>query len=159
MHVCICAVQRSRAGPSLAHRSLREYAHSFPVLISFLEIYILLIYARIYAAQRSRAGPSLAPGSLPGYAHSFPIHNFPKIYSTFSHLHLCRAEVACWSLAGTRQSARIRSKYLKAILRQDIGFFDTETSTGEVVGRMSGDTLQIQEAIGEKVSGLNERVK
>ncbi|GAQ79040.1 ATP binding cassette subfamily B [Klebsormidium nitens] len=60
-------------------------------------------------------------------------------------------EVTLWSLAGTRQSARIRSKYLKAILRQDIGFFDTETSTGEVVGRMSGDTLMIEQAIGEKV--------
>lgn len=66
------------------------------------------------------------------------------------------AEVTLWSLAGTRQSSRIRTKYLKAILRQDIGFFDTETSTGEVVGRMSGDTLMIQQAIGEKVSGFSE---
>lgn len=52
---------------------------------------------------------------------------------------------------GERQSARIRSIYLKAILRQDIAFFDDETSTGEVIGRMSGDTILIQEAMGEKV--------
>ncbi|KAI3819179.1 hypothetical protein L1987_13004 [Smallanthus sonchifolius] len=50
-----------------------------------------------------------------------------------------------------RQSARIRNLYLKTILRQDIFFFDKETNTGEVVGRMSGDTVLIQDAIGEKV--------
>ncbi|KAK2412276.1 ABC transporter B member 11, variant 2 [Trifolium repens] len=49
------------------------------------------------------------------------------------------------------QSARIRALYLKAILRQDISFFDTETNSGEVVGRISGDTVLIQEAMGEKV--------
>ncbi|WZY88892.1 hypothetical protein YC2023_045627 [Brassica napus] len=50
-----------------------------------------------------------------------------------------------------RQAARIRSMYLKTILRQDIGFFNVETNTGEVVGRMSGDTVLIQDAMGEKV--------
>ncbi|KAL5792047.1 hypothetical protein ACOSP7_000641 [Xanthoceras sorbifolium] len=50
-----------------------------------------------------------------------------------------------------RQAARIRGLYLKTILRQDIGFFDNETNTGEVVGRMSGDTVLIQDAMGEKV--------
>ncbi|CAN6553296.1 unnamed protein product [Malus baccata var. baccata] len=60
-------------------------------------------------------------------------------------------QVACWMVTGERQAARIRGKYMKAILRQDIGFFDTETSTGEIIGRMSGDTILIQEAMGEMV--------
>lgn len=55
---------------------------------------------------------------------------------------------------GERQSARIRNLYLKTILRQEIGFFDKETNTGEVVGRMSGDTVLIQDALGEKVCVL-----
>lgn len=54
-------------------------------------------------------------------------------------------------ITGERQAARIRALYLKAILRQDISFFDKETNSGEVVGRMSGDTVLIQEAMGEKV--------
>lgn len=54
-------------------------------------------------------------------------------------------------VTGERQAARIRGLYLKTILRQDIAFFDTETTTGEVIGRMSGDTILIQEAMGEKV--------
>ena len=61
------------------------------------------------------------------------------------------SEVACWVSTEERQAARIRGLYLRAILRQDISFFDKETNTGEVVGRMSGDTLLIQEALGEKV--------
>nr|QIT08314.1 putative ABC transporter B family member 9 [Siraitia grosvenorii] len=54
-------------------------------------------------------------------------------------------------VTGERQAARIRALYLKTILRQDITFFDTETTTGEVIGRMSGDTILIQDAMGEKV--------
>ncbi|KAF0933166.1 hypothetical protein E2562_014155 [Oryza meyeriana var. granulata] len=60
-------------------------------------------------------------------------------------------QVSCWMVTGERQAARIRGRYLEAILRQDIAFFDLETSTGEVIERMSSDTVLIQEAIGEKV--------
>ncbi|XP_041022108.1 ABC transporter B family member 4-like [Juglans microcarpa x Juglans regia] len=60
-------------------------------------------------------------------------------------------QVACWMITGERQAARIRGLYLKAILRQDVAFFDKETNTGEIVGRMSGDTVLIQDAMGEKV--------
>ncbi|CAD6231756.1 unnamed protein product [Miscanthus lutarioriparius] len=60
-------------------------------------------------------------------------------------------QVTCWMITGERQAARIRNLYLKTILRQEIAFFDKYTSTGEVVGRMSGDTVLIQDAMGEKV--------
>ncbi|QCD80147.1 ATP-binding cassette [Vigna unguiculata] len=60
-------------------------------------------------------------------------------------------QLTCWMITGERQAARIRGLYLQTILRQDVTFFDKETRTGEVVGRMSGDTVLIQEAMGEKV--------
>ncbi|KAK3152890.1 hypothetical protein QOZ80_2BG0164960 [Eleusine coracana subsp. coracana] len=60
-------------------------------------------------------------------------------------------QVSCWMVTGERQAARIRGMYLETILRQDISFFDVETSTGEVIERMSSDTVLIQDAIGEKV--------
>ncbi|GAV90154.1 ABC_tran domain-containing protein/ABC_membrane domain-containing protein [Cephalotus follicularis] len=60
-------------------------------------------------------------------------------------------QVTCWMVTGERQAARIRALYLKTLLRQNVGFFDKETNTGEVVGRMSGDTVLIQDAMGEKV--------
>ncbi|KAJ6323369.1 hypothetical protein OIU76_010809 [Salix suchowensis] len=60
-------------------------------------------------------------------------------------------QVSCWMVTGERQAARIRNLYLGAILRQEIGFFDKETNTGEIIGRMAGDTILIQDAMGEKV--------
>ncbi|KAL0919048.1 hypothetical protein M5K25_011116 [Dendrobium thyrsiflorum] len=60
-------------------------------------------------------------------------------------------QVACWMATGERQAARMRNLYLKTILRQEIAFFDKEIKTGEVVERLSGDTVLIQDALGEKV--------
>ncbi|GJN17981.1 hypothetical protein PR202_gb05092 [Eleusine coracana subsp. coracana] len=60
-------------------------------------------------------------------------------------------QVSCWTITGERQAARIRSLYLKSVLRQDIAFFDVEMTTGQIVSRMSGDTVLVQDAIGEKV--------
>ncbi|KAK6932269.1 ABC transporter type 1, transmembrane domain [Dillenia turbinata] len=73
------------------------------------------------------------------------------VYLAFGAGFAALLQVACWMATGERQAARIRGLYLKAILRQDIAYFDTETTTGEVIGRMSGDTVLIQDAIGEKV--------
>ncbi|KAL2239954.1 ABC transporter B family member 11-like [Sesamum indicum] len=61
------------------------------------------------------------------------------------------SQVACWMITGERQAVRIRNLYLRAILRQDIGYFDKETNTGEIVERMSTDTVIVQDAMGEKI--------
>ncbi|KAF7145062.1 hypothetical protein RHSIM_Rhsim04G0241300 [Rhododendron simsii] len=63
-------------------------------------------------------------------------------------------QVSCWMVTGERQATHIRGLYLETILRQDITFFDTETNTGEVIGRISGDTVLIQDAMGEKVASF-----
>jgi ATP-binding cassette, subfamily B (MDR/TAP), member 1 len=55
-------------------------------------------------------------------------------------------------VAGERQSTRLRSLYLEAVLRQDIAFFDVEMTTAEAASRMSADTVLIQDALGEKVT-------
>ncbi|KAK9733047.1 hypothetical protein RND81_04G040000 [Saponaria officinalis] len=67
-------------------------------------------------------------------------------------------QVACWMVTGERQAAKMRNLYLKTILRQDIAFFDKEVHTGEVVERMSGDTVLIQDAMGEKVGKFIESI-
>lgn len=60
-------------------------------------------------------------------------------------------EITCWRLVGERSAQRIRTKYLRAVLRQDIGFFDTEVSTSDIMHGISSDVAQIQEVMGEKV--------
>nr|XP_016513583.1 PREDICTED: ABC transporter B family member 19-like [Nicotiana tabacum] len=61
-------------------------------------------------------------------------------------------ETTCWRLVGERSAHRIRTKYLRAVLRQDIGFFDTELNTGEIMHGISSDVAQIQEVMGEKMA-------
>ncbi|KAH9535053.1 hypothetical protein CY35_17G034100 [Sphagnum magellanicum] len=64
-------------------------------------------------------------------------------------------EASCWMLTGERQSSRIRARYLRAILRQNVGYFDSESSsTSEVVNSVSADTMVVQEAISEKVGNF-----
>ncbi|VAH78733.1 unnamed protein product [Triticum turgidum subsp. durum] len=60
-------------------------------------------------------------------------------------------QVSCWTMTGERQSIRIRSLYLEAVLKQDVSFFDVEMTTGEAISRMSADTVLVQDALGEKV--------
>ena len=47
--------------------------------------------------------------------------------------------------------SRMRRAYLKAILDQEIGYFDTDARTGILVDSISKDTVLIQDAISEKV--------
>lgn len=63
-------------------------------------------------------------------------------------------EITCWRLVGERSAQRIRTKYLRAVLRQDIGFFDTEVSTSDIMHGISSDIAKIQEVMGEKVNPL-----
>ncbi|KAF2310356.1 hypothetical protein GH714_007963 [Hevea brasiliensis] len=84
------------------------------------------------------------------------VHEVSKVSLKYVYLALGSTvagflQVACWMVTGERQAAKIRSLYLKTILKQEIGFFDKEIDTGEIVGRMSGDTVLIQDAMGEKV--------
>lgn len=63
------------------------------------------------------------------------------------------AEGYCWSKTAQRQASRMRSAYLKAILRQEVAYFDMHVrSTVDVVNSVSGDSLIIQEVISEKVT-------
>lgn len=52
---------------------------------------------------------------------------------------------------GERSAQRIRSEYLRAVLRQDITFFDTDINTGDIMHGIASDVAQIQEVMGEKV--------
>ncbi|XP_039016790.1 ABC transporter B family member 15-like [Hibiscus syriacus] len=64
----------------------------------------------------------------------------------------CFLKGYCWTRTSERQSARMRTRYLKAVLRQDVGYFDLNgTSTAEVVTSVSSDSLIIQDVISEKV--------
>ncbi|CAA3004003.1 ABC transporter B family member 15-like [Olea europaea subsp. europaea] len=64
----------------------------------------------------------------------------------------CFLEGYCWTRTAERQASRLRTRYLKAVMRQDVGYFDLHvTSTAEVITSVSSDSLVIQDVISEKV--------
>ncbi|PIK50618.1 putative ABC transporter B family member 1 [Apostichopus japonicus] len=65
------------------------------------------------------------------------------------------ALVRSWAftLAGTRVVCRIRRNLFKAIIKQEIAFFD-ETRTGELTNRLSSDTQVVQNAVTVNISML-----
>eukprot|EP01018_Ginkgo_biloba_P019291 Gb_18150 [translate_table: standard] len=60
-------------------------------------------------------------------------------------------EVSCWMQTGERQSDRMRMHYLKSMLSQDVSFFDTSASTGEIISCISSDVVLVQDVICDKV--------
>ncbi|CAH1437662.1 unnamed protein product [Lactuca virosa] len=64
----------------------------------------------------------------------------------------CFVEGYCWARTAERQASKLRSNYLKAVLRQEVAYFDLNvTSTAEIITSVSSDSLIIQEVISEKV--------
>ncbi|CAM6103983.1 unnamed protein product [Calypogeia fissa] len=66
----------------------------------------------------------------------------------------CWIEVSFWMLTGDRQTAKLRAKYLEALLRQDVEFFDTDINTGAFVTSIASDPLLVQDAISEKMGNF-----
>ncbi|RCV30019.1 hypothetical protein SETIT_6G060200v2 [Setaria italica] len=60
-------------------------------------------------------------------------------------------EIACWMYTSQRQMARMRMAYLRSVLSQDIGAFDTDLSTANIIAGATNHMSVIQDAIGEKM--------
>ncbi|KAF5769857.1 putative ABC transporter type 1, transmembrane domain-containing protein [Helianthus annuus] len=68
----------------------------------------------------------------------------------------CFLEGCCWSRTAQRQASRLRLTYLKAVLRQEVAYFDLNvTSTADIITSVSSDSLIIQDFISEKVNQLS----
>ncbi|KAL5715950.1 ABC-type xenobiotic transporter [Ranunculus cassubicifolius] len=96
-------------------------------------------------------------GAGPGNDHDQFLRDMTKVAVYFLYLacgnfFVCFLEGFCWTRTGERQTSRMRHRYLKAVLRQEVSYFDLKVAhTSEVVNSVSNDTLVIQDVIGEKV--------
>ncbi|KAF2943519.1 hypothetical protein DAI22_02g070401 [Oryza sativa Japonica Group] len=58
----------------------------------------------------------------------------------------------CWTRTAERQASRMRARYLQAVLRQDVEYFDLKKgSTAEVITSVANDSLVVQDVLSEKV--------
>ncbi|XP_056176671.1 ABC transporter B family member 15-like isoform X2 [Syzygium oleosum] len=86
------------------------------------------------------------------FLHSINKNAVALLYLACGSFVACFLEGYCWTRTGERQAARMRARYLKAVLRQDVGYFDVHvTSTSEVITSVSNDSLVIQDVLSEKV--------
>ncbi|XP_059306224.1 ABC transporter B family member 13-like [Lycium ferocissimum] len=59
-------------------------------------------------------------------------------------------EIGCWMYASQRQVARLGLEFLSAVLKQEIGAFDTDLTSGKIIIGISSHLSLIQDTIGEK---------
>jgi ABC-type multidrug transport system fused ATPase/permease subunit len=72
------------------------------------------------------------------------------VYLAIAIFALTYTHIVCWNLISQRLAQRVRERYLKSLLRQDIAFFD-KLQAGEVSSRLNGDVQAIETGTSEKV--------
>ncbi|KAJ1703492.1 hypothetical protein LUZ63_003271 [Rhynchospora breviuscula] len=74
------------------------------------------------------------------------------VFLAIGSLVMAFLEGYCWARTAERQASTMRARYLKAVLRQDVEYFDLKVgSTNEVITSVSSDSLVIQDVLSEKV--------
>ncbi|KAF0561079.1 P-loop containing nucleoside triphosphate hydrolase protein [Gigaspora margarita] len=127
----------------------------------------IMFIGLVFAATAGIALPAFSVlfGIMVDYYTNFQTHTinpneFSKEVNYFSLVYVYFAivifvalyiSVATWIYTGERIARQIRERYLRAILRQNIAYFDNYGS-GEVTTRITTDIHLIQNGISEKVS-------
>ncbi|KAJ0098861.1 hypothetical protein Patl1_22035 [Pistacia atlantica] len=90
--------------------------------------------------------------NIESFTHEIKKNSVIMLYIACGRLLAGFLEGYCWTRTGERQATRMRAKYLKAVLRQDVEYFDLRvTSTAEVITSISNDSFVIQDVISEKL--------
>ncbi len=63
-------------------------------------------------------------------------------------------EAGVWMYTGNRQANRLRTRFLRAVLHQDVAFFDVNSTTGGLVQGLNEDSIDVQNAISEKLGAF-----
>ncbi|KAI3397089.1 hypothetical protein diail_11232 [Diaporthe ilicicola] len=79
------------------------------------------------------------------------------IYVTVANFCLIWLHCSCWALFGERVVRRLRYRYLCALLRQDLAYFET-LPAGDIAARLDADLSTVQAGTSEKVGILVQSV-
>ncbi|KAF3622539.1 ABC transporter B family member 18 [Capsicum annuum] len=89
--------------------------------------------------------------NIDNFTHHINENALALVYLACGQWVACFLEGYCWTRTAERQASRLRIRYLKAVLRQDVGYFDLHVaSTADVIASVSSDSLVIQDCISEK---------
>ncbi|XP_020577107.1 ABC transporter B family member 19 [Phalaenopsis equestris] len=151
--------EKKKLEQSLAYYELFSFADRFDLLLmaagslgavvhgSAMPVFFLFFGDLVNGFGKNQTNLSKMTDEVSKYALCFVYLGLVVCVSSY-------AEIACWMYTGERQSGSLRRKYLEAVLKQDVGFFDTDARTGDIVFSVSTDTLLVQDAISEKVGNF-----
>ncbi|XP_049809966.1 ATP-dependent translocase ABCB1-like isoform X1 [Schistocerca nitens] len=103
--------------------------------------------AVINASLAGQPVPEAARTAFMDGVRSFSVYNAILGAAAFVLTYVC---IFTFNYVAHRQIYRIRDRYLKSALRQDIGWYDLN-QTGDFASRMSEDLTKMEDGIGEKV--------
>ncbi|THH03905.1 hypothetical protein EW145_g5914 [Phellinidium pouzarii] len=108
------------------------------------------------AIQQNHADPNTTPFSVveqaaEKFTHAASLDATYLVYIGLGIFVAVFVYMYTWVYTGEINSKRIRERYLKAVLRQDIAYFDN-VGAGEVASRIQTDTHLIQQGMSEKVA-------
>lgn len=79
------------------------------------------------------------------------------VWVSIANLFSGLAQVACWTATGERQTQKLREKYVKAILKQEIGWFDS-SNPSQLSSKLADTTGKLQDGLGRKVGDLMQYI-
>uniref|UniRef100_A0A914M010 ABC-type xenobiotic transporter n=1 Tax=Meloidogyne incognita TaxID=6306 RepID=A0A914M010_MELIC len=94
---------------------------------------------------------TIPPLSSEEFKHQIFIYSMYYLFLGFVMFITSYIQIACWEAVAERLVHRLRQNYLRAILRQDIAWFDT-VQTGNLTARLSDDLERVREGLGDKAS-------
>ncbi|XP_023549974.1 ABC transporter B family member 15-like isoform X2 [Cucurbita pepo subsp. pepo] len=113
---------------------------------------VLFVSSRLMNSIGNTSKMSASSHNMHVFLHSIEKNAVAMLYIACGAFLVSFLEGYCWTRTGERQTARMRARYLKAVLRQDVGYFDMHvTGTSEVIASVSSDTLVIQDVLSEKI--------
>ncbi|OSD02414.1 multidrug resistance protein 1 [Trametes coccinea BRFM310] len=101
--------------------------------------------------QDAASAESELPGAVAAFKHSAALNASYLVYIGLGMFLCTYTYMLIWVYTGEVNAKRVRERYLRAILRQDIAYFDN-VGAGEVATRIQTDTHLVQQGTSEKVA-------
>ncbi|KAI0375403.1 multidrug resistance protein 1 [Pilatotrama ljubarskyi] len=101
--------------------------------------------------QAQAAAQAELPSTAAAFKHSSALNASYLVYIGIGMFVCTYVYMATWVYTSEANARRIRERYLRAVLRQDIAYFDN-VGAGEIATRIQADTHVVQRGLSEKVA-------